>query len=289
MPAYLNKNATSLADANWSDTSGFSATYPLLVVNDIIGTGTVPITGDVDHSGETEGVYYFDIRAGARGILGTPANPLRFDADNESASAEGDQATAYVSNYGSGVTLHYVADGDDNSCRNLSVGTGNFTYVYGGTVVNAGQSGGRFEANQSTVITNFDTYGGSSEIEYNATAITLYRAMAGTHIVRRKVTAFEIGGTAIVYYLPDSQVTDFSSTSLKQTGGTFIQDRGAIPTINSLAGKHDFSQLREAITPGGTAWNIGGGRIISSELLDDSNAVNLYGTKRPVSGLTQLD
>lgn len=287
--AYLAKNASSLADAQWSDTSGFSATYPALVINDVVGNGVTPVTTSVDQSGITEGVFSLDIQPGARGVLGSPANPVICDADNESASAEGDQSSAAITNYGSGFVLHHQAGGDDSLCNNISVGTGNSVYTYGGTYTNVGVSGGYFEANQSTVITNFDAYGGRSLIPYNATAITLYRAMAGEHYVYRKVTAFEVGGTARVYYFPDGQVTSFASTSLKTTGGYFAQDRGAIPTMNLLAGKYDATLLREAITPGATAFNVGGAKIVYSELFDDSNAVYLYGTKQDVGSPTRLD
>jgi hypothetical protein len=287
--AYLAKNASSLADAQWSDTNGFSATYPDLVINDIIGNGVTAVTTSIDHSGATEGVHSFKIQPGARGVLGTAANPVKFDADNESASSAGDQASAEVSNYGSGVVFHYEADGDDNECKNASVGKGNELHLYGGTFTNVGQTGGNLTANQDTVITNFDSYGGRSEIEYSSTAITLFRATAGEHYVYRKVTTFEIGGTAKVFYFPDGQVTDFSSSSVKTYGGYFAQDRGAIPTMNLLGGTYDASRLREAITPGGTAFNVGGARIVDSELLNDSNAVYLYGTKQDVGGPTQID
>lgn len=289
MTAYLAKGATSLASANWSDASGFSATYPDLVVNQIIGNGLVPVTSDVSHTGLTEGVFSFEIRPGARGILGSAANPLKFDADNESASAAGDQALARVTNYGSGAVLNYDIEGDNSLASNVSVGRGNTINLFGGTATNASNAGGTFFANQSTVVTNFDGYGGSSEFEYNATAITLFRAMAGTHIVRRKVTAFEIGGTAVVYYLPDDNVSSFASTSLKTTGGDFRQDRGSIPTVDALAGKIDWSKLREAIAPGATEFNLGGAKIIGSDLLDDSNIEYLYGIKRDVGGFTQID
>ena len=287
--AYLAKNASSLADAQWSDTSGFSATYPALVINDIVGNGVTPVTTSIDHSGATEGVFSLKVQPGARGQIGTAANPVKFDADNESASSAGDQASAEVSNYGSGFVFYYEADGDDNSCRNISVGRGNAMHVVGGAITNAGMSGGAFTANQDTTITNFAAFGGRSEIEYNSTAITLYRAYGGEHYVYRKVTAFEVGGNARVYYFPDGQVTDFSSTTLEVSGGYFSQDRGAIPTMNLLAGTYDASRLREAITPGGTAFNVGGAKIITSELLDDSNAVYLYATKQDVGGATQLD
>jgi hypothetical protein len=282
--AYLAKNAASLANANWSDTSGFAATYPTLVINDIVGNGSTPVTTDIDKSGITEGVFSFNIYPGARGVLGTPANPVEFDADNESSSSAGDQASAEVTNYGSGFVFHYQASGDDNSCRNASVGPGNELHIYGGTVVNAGISGGLFTANQSTVITNVDAYGGRSEIEYNATPITLFRATGGEHYVYRKVTAFEVGGNARVYYYPDGQVTDFSSSSVKTYGGYFTHDRGAIPTMNLLAGTYDTSNLREATAPGGTAFNVGGAKIIGSNLFDDSNVTYLYGTKRDIGG-----
>jgi hypothetical protein len=287
--AYLAKNASSLADAQWSDTNGFSATYPALVINDVVGNGVTPVTTSVDQSGITEGVFSFKIQPGARGVLGTASNPVKFDADNESASSAGDQASAEVSNYGSGVVLYYQASGDDNSCRNISVGKGNETHVVGGAVTNAGMSGGVFTANQSTTITNFAGFGGRSEIEYNATAITLYRAYGGEHYVYRKVTAFEVGGNARVFYFPDGQVTDFSSTSLETSGGYFSQDRGPFPTMNLLAGVYDASRLREEITPGATAFNVGGAKIVHSELFDDSNAVYLYGTKQDVGSPTRLD
>lgn len=294
--AYLSRGATSLADANWSDTSGFSATYPNLVVNQRIGDGVEAVTTSVDFSSPSKTVYGFWVAPGAQGILGSSSNRVKFDADNESASSAGDQASAFVANFGSGVALHYEAAGTNSLCKNLSIGSGpngepNQLYFYAGTATNVGILSSTFRAYQGSIITNLDAYGGNSEIEYNSTAITLYRAMGGVHIVRRKVTAFEIGGDARVFYLPDDQVTDFSSTSLKMTAssrGQFIIDRGAIPTINALSGNLDFSRLREEITPGGTAFNVGGAKVIPSDLVDLSNAEPLYGTKRPVGGFVPL-
>jgi len=282
--AYLAKNASSLADAQWSDSNGFSATYPKLVINDIVGNGVTPVTTTIDKSGIAEGVHSFKIQPGARGVLGTASNPVKFDADNESGLSVGNQASAEVSNYGSGFVLHYEADGDDNECKNASVGRGNGLHLYGGTFTNVGQMGGNLTANQDTVITNFDGYGGRSEIEYNSTAITLFRASGGEHYVYRKVTEFQVGGTAKVYYFPDGQVTDFSSSSVLQLGGYFTQDRGAIPTMNLIGGTYDTSNLREETAPGGTAFNVGGAKIIGSELFDDSNVSYLYGSKQDAGG-----
>lgn len=290
--AYLNEGATGVADALWSDSAGFSATYPVLAINRPIGTGS-PVVADIDQSALSAGVFSFDVLPGATGTLGTPSNAITFDADNESAGSAGDQASARVTNYGSGFALNCVAGGNNTLFKNLAVGPGpngepNYLNFLGGTATNVGVSGSHFYANQTAVITNFDGYGGHSLIDYNATAIALFRAVGGVHIVQRKVTAFEIGGNARVIYDPNKTITDFSSTSLKQYGGVFVPKRGAIPTIVSLAGVLDFSDLREAVTPGGTSWLLGGGKIIPSDLLNDSNAVNLYGTKRPVGGAVPI-
>ena len=281
--AYLNKGAVSLASANWSDSTGF-ADDATLVINKSFGGGQ-PLTSDTDYSSLTEGINYLDIRAGAQGQLGNGSNPLKVDADTDSGSTAAD----YIANFGSGVTLFLQAGGDDTLILNFTmgnqpVGLPNTSNLVGGTYTNVGMMNGTLNANQSTVITNYDQYGGYAEIDYNSTAITAARIMGGTCIIKRLVTTLTVGKDARVIYDPDDQISSFSGTTINQYGGYLVQKRGATPTILSLAGTHDFSQLREAATPGGTSWSVGGASIVESPNLTTTNVEYVFDIKRNVGG-----
>lgn len=247
--ATLNEGATSLAAANWSDSTGF-ADNATLVINKPFGNGAA-VTAGLDNSGLTEGIDSLDIKKGANGIIGGDGTSLEVDAD--SASTDG------ISNHGN-VTLYLQASGDDNKIENFDCGAGSRNFLAGGTFTTTTVQGGYLSANESTVLTNFDAYGGNGVIEYNSTKITLARIMRGSWIIKRACTSLIIGENATVIFDPDDSAT-FTSTAITNYGGRLVWRAGAVPTVTSIGGAIDFSEARDTFTPGGTAFTVGGTTI----------------------------
>ena len=189
---------------------------------------------------------------GASGILGSGGSPLKVDADT--ASTDG------ISNHGH-VTLYLEAGGGSTTIENFDCGRNSINHLVGGTFTTTTVQGGYLHTNESTVLTNFDAYGGNGEIEYNSTKPTLVRIMRGAWTIRRACTKLIIGENARVIFDPDDAAT-FTSTAIENYGGTLIWKAGAVPTVLSLGGSIDFSQARDAFTPGGTSFVVGGTRIV---------------------------
>lgn len=283
--AFLNEGATSVAAVNWSDATGF-ADNAALVINKPFGGG-IPLTGAVDQSALTDGIHSLDLRPGAIGTLGSASSPLRCDIDDESAPAAGDAASAFLAAYGTSCVVYYEAAGNASVARNISVGTGNQVNLQGGTATNVGVVGGRFNANESAIVTNFDQYSGRSQFDEHATPIALLRVTGGTVIVNRLVTAMHISGNARVIYAPPA-TANMAGTSITLNSGILTQIRGATPTILALGGTLDFSQLDRPTVPGGTSWLVGGARVVGSVMLDDSNIEMIYSAKRDVGAPIQI-
>lgn len=247
--AYLNEGATSLAAANWSDTTGF-ADNATLEIKYPFGNGN-PVTLGLDNSGLTEGIDSLDISVGAVGQIGNGTTALEVDADTAT--------TDYVRNRGN-VILYLAASGDDNIIRNFDFGGQSRNYLTGGTFTNITGDGGYLEAGENAVITNFYAAGGSGIIKYNATEITTAVIAGGTWVIERGVNTLYVAQGARVIYDPNDSVSHTGNT-LDISGGVFDWRAGAIPTVNGRGGRIDFSNAREAFTPGGTAFTVFGTSI----------------------------
>lgn len=274
--AYLNEGAVSVAAANWSDATGF-ADNATLVIDKPFGGGS-PLTASVDQSALTTGIDYLDILKGAVGQLGTGASPLQVDAD----TAAGDGIT----NYGN-VTL-YFKGGGSGVINNFSCGAGSRNIQTDDTVGQVVVEGGSYTAEESAVITNFDAYGGTGEIKYNSTKITLCRIMRGTWILRRACTSLIVGENARVIIDIDDAAS-MTSTAITNYGGTIDLVHGAYPTLTSIGGTIDLRNARRAFEIGGTAITLGGTRIIEgSEVVTVSNVTNVGNSKRSVGGFVPI-
>lgn len=275
--ATLNEGATSLAAANWSDATGF-ADNATLEINKSFGNGA-PVTTSVDQSGLVSGIDSLDIRKGASGILGSGGSPLKVDADT--ASTDG------ISNHGA-VTLYLEAGGNNTTIENFDCGRGSRNYLVGGTFTTVTVQGGTLDANESTVITNFDAYGGSGEIAYNSTKITTCRIMRGNWVIRRACTTLIIGENARVVYEPDTAASH-TSTTVQNFGGTLDWRDGAIPTVLSIGGVIDYSNAIAEFTPGGTSFIVGGTVFREGDgTVDTSNITYVGRMNRSVGGYTPL-
>lgn len=269
---FLAEGAVTLAAAAWTG-SGF-ADNATLVINKPFGNGS-PLTTGTDQSGLTVGIDYLDVMKGAVGQLGTGALPLTVDAD----SAAGDRIT----NHGA-VKLYLDAGGGSATINNFDCGAGSQNYLVGGTFGQTTVQGGLFNANESTVLTNLDGYGGQGEVAYKSDKITLCRIMRGTWVIRRACTHLIIGDQARVIFDPDDAASH-TSTAITNYGGHLDWRAGAVPTVNSIGGTIDFSQARAVFAPGATAFNLGGTRIIEGAgQVDTSNVAYVGGMQRSVGG-----
>ena len=269
---HLIEGVTSLAAGSWEDGIGV-VDNGQLVIDKPFGNG-VPLTSSVDWSALSIGADYLDIKKGATGTLGSGASPLQLDAD----TAAGDG----ISNHGL-VTL-YVKGGGSNVINNFDCGAGSRNFLTGGTFGTTTVQGGLLDANESTVLTNFDGLGGGGEILFNATPITLCRIMEGNWIIRRPCTSLIIGSRARVVYEPDIAAVH-TSTALTMDGGNLDWRAGAIPTISAVGGTIDFSNAGRSFTPGATSFVVSGTRIIEGDGQVNLTNITYYGRlQRSIGG-----
>lgn len=272
--AYLNEGATSLASANWSDSTGF-ADNATLVIRESFGNGSA-VTAGLDESGLTTGIEYLDIRPGASGTIGGDSGPLKVDAD---ASAD-----AYIRNRGN-VTLYIEAGGGSATINNYDCGGSSRNWLIGGTFTDFTTDGGVTNVGESAVITNLYAAGGSGVVEYNSTAITKAVIVSGTWVIRRRVNELIIGQNASVMYDPDPQVTSWSGDSISVNGGSLAMTRGDVPTLELFGGSLDLRRATEAMTPGGTSFVALGTRILEGSGLADLSNFGVPGAlQRTTSG-----
>ena len=270
--AYLNEGATSLAAANWSDSTGF-ADNATLEIKYPFGDGS-PVTAGLDQSGLTEGIDSLDISAGARGQIGNNGTSLEVDADSATSD--------YVRNRGN-VTLYLAASGDDDLIQNFDFGGRSRNFLTDGTFTNITGDGGELTVTESAVVTNFYAAGGSGVIKYNSTEITTAVITGGTWTIERGVNTLYVGEGARVIYDPDDSVSHTGNT-LDISGGVIDWRFGAIPTINARGGQIDFRNARATFTPGGTAFNVFGTRIMEGTGLVSLTNVSYAGAWQRVPG-----
>ena len=269
--AKLNEGATSFAAANWSDATGF-ADNATLEIDKPFG----PVTGGLDQSGLTTGIGSLDIRAGASGIIGGGGASLQVDTD----TAGGD----YIRNRGA-VTL-YLTGGGSGQINNLDLGGAQRTWLTGGTVTDLTMDGGQLNVGEAAVVTNAYLAGGSGEIGYNSTKMTLLKISGGSWVVRRGVTAMHISGGARVVYDPDDAVSH-TSTAVYVNGGSLDWRAGAIPTVELKGGQISYAAARESFAPGATAFDVEGGEIYEGDGTVDTSNVAYPGVwSRGLSTLT---
>lgn len=229
---YLNKNATSAAAANWSDTTGIVDTATA-----ILSDATVGVTADVNYSSLTTGVESFEIQATYLADAAQAGTPFIFDADNS--------ADAFVK-HGGPRRFYYSAAGQSGVCNfYYHTGTGS-SYIEGGTLTNLYVVRGAFYANASTVITNATIYGGTSVIENNATGFTSCTVKGGLVTSKRDGTYVVEGGTLILD-IPDETPT--LSVTVKQGGRCIVRQANAIATLYN-DGVVDIAQSKRPVTLG---------------------------------------
>lgn len=249
----LGAGAVSFASPNWS--GGAIANGDDLVIQYDFGAIT---DGALDQSGLAEGVNSVWIKDSVNsGTIGGASGPFIIDCDVDTGGG------SYFANFGN-VLLYYQAGGDNNLCSNFSCGRGSQNYIVGGTLTNTSVGGSaRFNANGSTILTNFYADGGGGELKFNATDMTIGVFTGGNWTVRRGLDLMILGGTAKVLYDPDDSVTQTSNV-IRQYGGDLSWVAGAVPTYEGYAGRLDFSRARTTFTAGATDFAVGGVKITPS-------------------------
>jgi len=238
--AYLNEGSTSLADANWSDSSGFSATTPDLVIE----AGTQNITGGLDQSSQTEGINSLKIRPSFTGrIEGTGGEAMRVDCDN--GTSPQDPPTIFMQG-GAGSFLRYQASGDDNTCDRFVMNSAGQVDITGGTITRLDLINGSAVVGASAVVTNAFLQGGSSTIEHNGTVFTSCIISSGTHTIRRGGT-FVIGGDANVTFDSEDVIGTITVDVISQNARVSIASGGTF-TGDLISGTFDSSRTTRAVT-----------------------------------------
>ena len=239
--AYLNENATSVAAANWSDSTGFADEAEL-----VFSAGTVGVTSDLDQSGLTNGVHSIEVQATYNADIGVAGTPLQCDVDYNSPSASDAADAEFVHN--GPRRVYYQANGGNSECHNYRhTGTGQ-SYIEGGTIVTLYVVRGAFNANESTVITTATFYGGTAVIENNATGFTSCTVKGGIVTSKRDGTYVVEGGT-LVLDIPDASPT--LSVTVRQGGRLIVRQANALATLVN-DGSVDISQSKRPVTLGAT-------------------------------------
>lgn len=236
MAATLNKNANSLAAANWSDATGFADNAEL-----VIADGTVDIDTALDQSGLTAGISYLIIRASYRANVGSAGTPLECDVDGTDPT---DTFAAPTLAMFAPTSLYYQASGGNNVCDNLVQAGSGRVFLEGGTITNLRQASGRVDVNASTVVTNANITGGRCEFAYNATNFTDLTVRGGNVITKRGGTMIVRAGTLVVD-------VDLASPTLSITvergAQLIVRDGAAIATLTNY-GVADLRQAKRPVT-----------------------------------------
>lgn len=229
---YLNQNSTSAAAANWSDGIGVTAGAELVAGNN---TG-VSVSSNLDFSA-VSGIESFEIQSTFEGDFGKAGTPFVVDADFS--------ADAFIK-HGGTRKFYYDAGGGDANCNFFyQIGSG-ASYIEGGTIDELRISKGGFYANESTVITNVEIWGGSGTFDNNATGFTSYTQNGGQFTVKRDGT-FVINSGTLVLDIPDTSPT--ISLTIGQGARVIVLQANTIATVYN-DGILDISRTRRPVTLG---------------------------------------
>lgn len=240
--AYLNENATSLASANWSDTTGF-ANGATLVIN----RNTAPITGGMDQSATS--IESLDILDGCTAIIGGgSAGSLTCDVDGTSEAETGLAPVSRLRYFAGGGALYFNAGGGNTLAHFVQIATGGTFYATGGILKNVHLERGAANFGPTVLATSgaWRFTGGTSVVSYNASgAIPELVATGGIHTLLRNATTLTVAGGAQITI--DAQGLAF--TTINVFGGSLrLINSGTITTLNALGGTLDLSSVGRPIT-----------------------------------------
>jgi hypothetical protein len=180
---YLNENATSLAAANWEDSTGFADDAQL-----VIASGSVATVDDVDQNASD--VEYLIVTEGRTGDLGTAASPVKFEADTPAGNK--------VEIRGSGGNFYGETSGNGwNRCIVYSAGM-NFHGIAGTITLLEVAAVPLMRIETGMVVTTAHIWSGRSVIEANDTRITNLYIYGGNHTLKREADVHLYGGSLTI-------------------------------------------------------------------------------------------
>lgn len=244
MPAYLNQGATSLAAANWSDTTGFADNAELVIV----GTDQTDnnIVSNLDQSANTtgsgDGIHYLHTRPRFRGNVGTAAAPVITEFDTTYSTQ------AQVRHAGSG-DLYIQGD----TCALVEqIGAG-ATFLRSGTWTTVVVLAGSLDISSDAEFDNLYVFGGSVVVNDHASSdYDLIEHTGGTIQLRRggaTSSVYDIGGSARLF----SNIEAGEHKTVRQHGGTIFPIRGNIAVYRGIAGTVDERIVERDLTIGSTS------------------------------------
>lgn len=293
--AFLNAGATSLAAANWSDTTGYDSGTPTLYVQ----TGSQSITGGLaPASGSYAALYNFDVLSGFSGAIGGPAGSFAI----ETANAAFNQATQLprVRYWASGGQLYYTPQGADagitNECHYFQIagsGSGNIngTGIVRRVEVESGR--GYVAPTVDSVATYRWTLTGGAVIIDGAVGSTKIHSLTiagGQHTLKRGIQGGTVAENSVSEGLNvyGGQVTidaygeTIAKATVAGTANVRVLNCGTITYLGLFGGKLDFSALQRPLTIT-TLAAAPGATVVTSPLL---TITNYYPIGSGAEGLT---
>jgi hypothetical protein len=255
--AFLNAGATSLAAANWSDSTGYTSGTPTLFVQ----SGTQTITGGLaPGSGTYVAVNNFDILTGFSGNIGGSAGSFAIETANYNPSTQ----VGRIRYNASGGTFYYTPQGANvaaDVCDLFQVNGSGSAFLTGtGTVKRVDMQSGRLYV--SPTIGSVATYrwvlsGGTTTIDgiLGSTKIHSITVAGGQHLIKKGIQGSTLATTGFVEGLNvcnGSVVIDCYSETISDLriygGYVTVVNCGAIAAVGGYNGTLDFSKLQRPVT-----------------------------------------
>jgi len=263
--AFLNPGSTTLANAAWSDGSGFGTANAELVIQD----NTVFISAALDQTGKP--IDFLHVRGGAPKFTGLVS--IEFDA----AAAT---TPAFLWMAGGSGRFAFVGS---NDADNMLLGGGTLVFesgevgawakITGGT--HAIQAGFTFGASAQVLV-----QGGSLVIEAHSggtDVVPTLTVSGGTVTCRRACTTVNVsGGGTVIYDGPAAP------TTVNLNGGFYRPVRNAGTTVNQTAGSFDSAAIKRATTV--TNFNVLGGNVPTVPTLLTITNLNDFGAREAQTG-----
>jgi hypothetical protein len=243
--AFLNTGATSLAAANWSDTTGFVNSAEL-----VINAGGQTINSGLTYA-LTEGILYLDVLSGFSGTIGGTSGSLAVEG-RRASYAEGTQLPR-LRYEASGGQMWYTAQSSEADPDNMdfvlvnSGGTLNLTGTFVLRHLRVSRGNVNVAEGVSGDSATYDWYigGGNVTIDYSATRLFDLDIAGGTTRLGRGVQGAlnAMDGQVII----DAAGETFATISL--LGATMqVRNCGTITDFFGDSGLLDFSQLQRPLT-----------------------------------------
>lgn len=272
--AYLAEDASSLAAANWSDTTGFAdgATLVIQKGGKSIQDGLSQAAADIE---------YLDILPGFTGSIGGTGGSLTCDADGTAESAA--TLVSRIRYQAAGGHLYFNAGGANTLAHQVvignpprsGVGSGSF-FGTGGILKNVQLLGGRATFSDAVLATGgvWNFAGGSSTTAYHATNdLPSVRVSGGTHLLQRNCTALVVAGGDVTL---DCQ--GLTPGTITVYAGRFtLLNSGTITALLHLGGTLNFGRLGRPVTI--TTGTAVGDDVVTSPLVTVTNYAYPVGKK----------